>query len=275
MSETEPETEYGIYVYGIVRADTAGGASPRIKGIAGAPLQFVVVPPIAAVVSELPMLRDGHSLEEQLQDPDCTQEMVLEHYRVLQEMAPERTVLPMRFAMLFSSEIALQNALQQHCDGFLDALTRMDGAKEWGVKIFCNRSALEASLQAQISASSVSQNSEAISEGRAFFVQRKRAQLADDRMRKFVEFCVTDSGTRLGVKARAFATLKPQAAMVHGRSDEMVWNGAFLVATSGEDDFFNTLDDLRRENAAKGFTYEVGGPWPAFSFAGRPIDGMT
>lgn len=261
------EAECGIYVYGIIKAGTKLAVIPHIDGIAGSPLRLVVVSSIAAVVSELPMLRDGHTLEEQLQDPDCTQEIVLEHYRVLQELALEQTVLPMRFGMFFSCEIVLRNALQQHFEGFQNALVRMDGAREWGVKIFCSRHTLETSLQDMISASTATQNTAAMSRGRAFFAQRKRAQLADDRMRKIVEFCVTESGTRLATEAREFATLKPQSATVHGRPDEMVWNGAFLVAMSNEDAFFDILDDLRRENAEKGFLYEVGGPWPAFSFA--------
>ena len=61
--------------------------------------------------------------------------------------------------------------------------------------------------------------------------------------------------------------MKFQAAAVHGRADDMVWNGAYLVAKPDEERFFDLIEELRTVLGPRGFHYETSGPWPPFSFA--------
>ncbi len=51
----------------------------------------------------------------------------------------ERTVLPLRFGAVFSDDDGVATALAMHCDALWEALDRVDGAREWGVKIFVIR----------------------------------------------------------------------------------------------------------------------------------------
>src|SRR5262249_53780200 len=49
-------------------------------------------------------------------------------------------------------------------------------------------------------------------------------------------------------------------------ADEMVWNGAYLIARDREDGFFAVIDTLRDLSRPSGFDYELNGPWAPCSF---------
>jgi hypothetical protein len=61
--------------------------------------------------------------------------------------------------------------------------------------------------------------------------------------------------------------VKPlQAPECSGRQDEMIVNAAFLVADENLPAFMAALADIEQEYSDDGFTFEVTGPWPPYSF---------
>jgi hypothetical protein len=259
-----------VYAYGIVRGRNADGHPnlAALAGIDGAPLRLYPAADIAAVISILNIPGGASALATALEDPERAKSMILDHYRVLQFAIEDCTVLPLRFGAVFTGETALAAALEKHRDGFLKALARMNGAREWGVKIFCDRKRFEESLRAETPALRAAETGlAAVGQGRAFFAQRQLARRLDEETRRAIAVCVDEVRKRLAGVVRAETALKIQPSSVHGRTDDMVWNGAMLVAKSGENAFFEAFDALRREKAGRGFSFEAGGPWPAFSFA--------
>ena len=125
MSAAEP----GIYAYGIVHLRDGDNlaSAPSVHGVCGSTIRALPCGPLAALVSDLPALA-GAPLEEVWRDPDRIKGMILDHHRVLQSVADYRTVLPLRFGAVFSDEGRVAAALE--------TLERVDGAREWGVKIF-------------------------------------------------------------------------------------------------------------------------------------------
>ena len=266
---TFPETRR-VYVYGIARANEGGSEPdlPPLKGLEDNPVHTIVGDGLAALVSQVATPADGVSFEEELQDPEQAKRLILEHHRVLQRLLDTQTVLPMRFGALFTDGEKVSEMLHDHRQGLLDALERVEGAREWGVKIFCDCSVLRRHLGEKSSAMLAAQGELAgATQGRAFFLQRRVARLSDEEVERAIAQDVKESRLRLCEIARADASMKFQAAAVHGRADDMVWNGAYLVAKADEESFFDLIEDLRNVHEPLGFHYETNGPWPAFSFA--------
>jgi hypothetical protein len=265
MSAAEPR----IYAYGIFRVrdgdDLAG--TPAVNGVRGSAVRVLACGGLAALVSDLPAPADA-PLDEMWRDPDGIKDMVLDHHRVLQSLAEDRTVLPLRFGAVFCDGVGVATALEQHRQALCETLERIDGAREWGVKIFCDPDALRPlpgwnpdavrAGEAQV---------EAASPGRAFFLRRQLEHRAGQDIREAIVRRVADSHRLLSAAARMAATLHVQPPAVHRRTDEMVWHGAYLVARDRERRFFAAIDGLRDLSAQSGFDYDLNGPWPPSSFA--------
>jgi Gas vesicle synthesis protein GvpL/GvpF len=265
-----PQTQR-VYVYGIMRANQGSKepAVPALKGLADNPVRIIVGDGLAALVSWVTTPQDNTPFEEELKDPEQAKNLILSHHRVLQRLLDSQTVLPMRFGALFTDDDKVTEALHEHRQGLLQALERVEGARKWGVKIFCDRAVLSRHL-GEASPAVLAAQSElaAAAQGRAFFLQRRIERLAEEEAERAIAQGAEESRVRLCEGARADASMKLQPAAVHGRDDDMVWNDAFLVAKSDEGRFFALLDELRKSNRPLGFHYELNGPWPPFSFAG-------
>ncbi len=222
---------------------------------------------LAALISDLGAEGDD-TLTNAFRDPGLVKDMVIDHHRVLQAMVEHHTVLPLRFGAMFASDGGVEAALEAHREALVEALDRVDGANEWGIKIFIDRAVLGGRLgEASPTICAARERIAAASEGRAFFLRRKLEQIAADGIECAIGTCLADSLQSLLATARAAATLNTQPRAIHGRADEMVWNGAYLVARGSEEGFFACIAGLKRANGPSGLAYECTGPWPPSSFA--------
>lgn len=265
MSAPEPR----IYAYGIVRLhDGDDLAAPvPVRGLHGGAVRALACGRLAALVSDLPPQASA-PFDDVWRDPDRIKSLVLEHHRVLHGVVLERAVLPLRFGAVFSGDDGVATTLAMHCDALWEALDRVDGAREWGVKIFCDQDVLHSHLSqdtdgvgagpAQINAPSA---------GRAFFMRRQMEHRAAQDVRDSIIRRIVESGRLLSAAARTAAALRIQPPAIHGRADEMVCNSAFLVAQEQENRFLAVIDGLRDVSPRSGFDYELNGPWAPCSFA--------
>jgi hypothetical protein len=271
-----PTAVQRVYVYGIIRFEAGraeSGALPT-EGLAGQPVGTVARDGLAAIVSVLASSAEGFPLEEQLKEPERARSLVLDHHRVLRRTIDDRTVLPARFGALFLNEASVADALAEHRRDLVEALERVEGAREWGVKIFCDRAALSRHLAEEAPAMrDIRTELTTATDGRAFFLRRRLDRLGEEETQRAIDRQVTASRRSLHQAARADAAMKLQPASVHGRVDEMIWNGAFLVARPDEGRFFALVDELLQAHGSIGFDYEVTGPWPPFSFADCRLGG--
>ncbi len=267
--QTAPEAQR-VYVYGILRAGEGNRRPnlPPLEGLEDNLVHTIVGDGLAALVSMVVTPADGVSFEEELQDPEQAKRLILDHHRVLQRLLDTTTVLPMRFGALFTDNEKVSDALHEHRQGLFNALERVESAREWGVKIFCDRSVLDRHLSKASPAVLAAQNElTAAAQGRAFFLQRRIERLSEEEAERAISQGAEESRLRLCTGARADASMKLQPAAVHGRADDMVWNNAFLVTKQDEERFFALIEELRKANRRLGFHYEINGPWPPFSFA--------
>ena len=98
-----------------------------MTGVDGAPLDTVDYRSLSAVVSEIETM-----------EPERTDENATTHDEVLRAVLQSdggRTVVPMRFGMVFKTENALKNVLRNGRVAFRRSLNDLDGMVELGVKL--------------------------------------------------------------------------------------------------------------------------------------------
>lgn len=263
MSRPDPHAPSGparIYVYGLIRlADDDGSRLPL--GIDGAPVHIVAEGEFGALSSCLP-----GDLDKEMLDPDAAKNAVLAHHGVLQAASDRETVLPLRFGTVFSDDAGIRTALAAHHGVLAAALQHLQGSREWGVKIFVDRDVLSRGLSSPALIDAEQELAEA-PQGKSFFLKRRIAEMRDAESERAIAHDLASIRLQLCEASRGEAAMNCQTAAVTGRSDDMVWNGAYLVARSAEAHFFAVVRCLEEMFEARGYHCAINGPWPPFNFA--------
>lgn len=124
--ETPGRRVLGSYVYGIIRADTRlpDGLEPIENGDTQGGLGLVTTDALAAVVSDVPIDR-----------PLGTRRDLMAHEQVLNAIAQDSPVLPMRFGAVVTDDDAVTDELlAPHQDYFVRALDSMEGLTEFSLR---------------------------------------------------------------------------------------------------------------------------------------------
>ncbi|WP_253738027.1 GvpL/GvpF family gas vesicle protein [Halohasta salina] len=112
------------YTYGVIEQ---APLDIDVTGVDGAPIDTVDYRSLSAVVSEIGTI-----------EPERTDENAAAHDEVLRAVLQSdggRTIIPMRFGMVFKTENALKNVLRNGRVAFRRSLNDLDGMVELGVKL--------------------------------------------------------------------------------------------------------------------------------------------
>ena len=263
--------QVAYYTYAIARRKP--GANLDAQQIVGVdphhPVQEIAQGDLLALVSAVSLAEyDLKALEVHLQDRTWLEFLAMAHQRVMTELLERYTLLPLKLCTLYIDEERVRAALDEHAAPFGAALDRIAGAVEWGVKAYCDKAALVA--WAEHSAPQLSQLAKSVaaaSPGAKYMLekrlQRAAQQASDDLRRSYAQA----SHNLLAEHARAAEQNPPQPQQIHGHSDDMVLNGAYLVDESDVDAFAAVIEELRTQYGPCGFSFELTGPWPAYSFS--------
>ena len=92
---------------------------------------------LTVLVSDVNMAEFGEAaLRENLENMKWLDEVAREHHYVIDAAARLFPLLPVRLATVYSGDEALRAALAEHNAQLLDALRRVGGRVEWGVKAY-------------------------------------------------------------------------------------------------------------------------------------------
>jgi hypothetical protein len=246
-----------VYAYGLVRLPFVGAADLP-AGISGGAVRLIVEGDLGALISTV-----AAAFEVELQDADAAKGAVLSHHVVLLAASAHQNVLPLRFGTVFCDEAAIRAAMIAHAANVVEALHQLGGAREWGVKIFCDRAVLGGMLETRSPTLAALQN-ELLSapQGRAFFLTRRIAQAREQEIDRALAQDLDYSRRSLCEVSRAEAAMRLRAG-----TNEMVWNGAYLVPAGAEARFFAGIEALKETFASRGYRCDVTGPWPPYNFA--------
>jgi hypothetical protein len=211
-----------IYLYAI--AEELAELPPG-PGIGGAPLGRRSVEGLDLVVSEL----DG-------EPPEAAEESVLAHARTVEGLlARSGALLPARFGRAFADEGALEEAVRARLPALREALVRVRGCVELGVRVVA-----EERPAAPPAAT-----------GRAYM----EARLAE-----------TEAAERLARELHEpLAALARSSAHAVGKTPRLLLSAAYLVEPGEVEPFRRRVAELERAHPELDFACT--GPWPPYSFA--------
>jgi hypothetical protein len=216
-----------LYLYAITHAPPALPTDRR--GLSGAPLAAVIERELAAVVSSV---ESG--------DIDPTETTLWEHEAVCEALMETGTVLPARFGLLFSEEGALRDELRTRHIELRDALARVAGRVEVGVRI----------LRQDGSDSRASEPSGAERPGTAYLT----ARVAEHRRARELAESVHEALAPLAAESRRQVVGGPA----------LIMNAVYLLDRESASSFREKVERLAGEHTVAKFICT--GPWPPYNF---------
>lgn len=269
LSEELREAMLGLYLYGIVCADVR--LSGDLPGVDRSGNVFLLEGnELAAIVSSVPLEEFGEEpLRENLNDVAWLEEKARAHEQVLETLLESTTVVPTRLCTIFHDEKQLREMMSRQAPALLDALRRLEGKAEWGVKVFAERGALERAAEAR--AREGGEDGPA-TPGVAYMERRRREARARDNAEEVADGWAQEIHERFARRA-AEALLNPlQRRELSGHDGDMLLNGVYLVEDRQVEPLRALAAELADEYRARDVALELTGPWPAYNFVKSSIE---
>jgi hypothetical protein len=254
------EAGSGRYLFAVTRGlgdtDLAG-----VTGMRGAALALVRHRDLEAVVCDVDLAEFGEAaLARNLEDLAWLEEVARAHNDVVFAAASRGTVAPMRLVTIYADDDSVRTRIEELHDRLTEALDRVEGRREWSVKVFTT-----ASGPARADEDAPAAVGSGPGSGAAY-LRRKREQAT--RRQAAREQSIELAGKvhdELAARAVATRQLAPQDPRLTGHTETMLLNGAYLVPIDEGEQFRATVDRLGTLHPE--LTLEVEGPWPPYSFA--------
>jgi hypothetical protein len=267
----EPSAERGYYVYGVASAREAS-LPDALEGVApGAPVELIEEAGLAAIASRVSMAEFGEAeLHENLNDVAWLEATARTHERVLDDALARMTVVPMRLCTIYRNEEQVRKMLAGEQEVLLDALDRLDGKTEWGVKLFAEEGALERAGAADEGGGALEDGG--ASAGAAYLERKRRAAHAREDADVLAGEWAEEAHVRLAQVASEALQNPLQRPEVSGHEGEMLLNGVYLVDDGDAEEFRRVVEELDAGFRPRGATVELTGPWPPYNFVKGSIE---
>ena len=254
----------GWYSYGVVATHGPGPSSWPAAVDSRHGVERIEHASLTALVSRVPLSEfDERPLQERLNDLEWLERAIRAHESVVEQALASGPVVPFRFCTIYRTEAELRKFLTEREQDLTELLRRLEGRFELGVKAYVD---LETLTRALAEDNTAERNTEPVAAGRAYLLRRQRERAAEQERARFLAECASRSHERLLEGAEDGRANPPQARELSGRHEEMVLNGAYLVADEGRG-LEAAVDALRAKYARYGISFEITGPWPAYNFA--------
>jgi hypothetical protein len=267
LSEQIRAEAFGFYLYGVV--DPTVRLSGNLQGVDPEHEVFLLEGnELAAIVSRVSLEEFGEEpLRENLNDAGWLEEKARAHEHVLELLLDSTTVVPMRLCTIFSGEKQVREMLGRERAALVDALSRLEGRAEWGVKVFVAPEALE-----RAAAEGAGGGPDALQPGAAYMARKREQARAREGAQELGDQWAQQIHGRLSQEASE-ALLNPlQRREVSGHDGEMLLNGVYLVEDAEIDRFRELVEDLRQDYREREVAIELTGPWPAYNFVMSSIE---
>lgn len=233
------------YVYAVCRP-FGGALQAQLTGVAGDPPRLLTHHGLVAVVSHVPEADFApEPLRAHLEDSDWLTTTARTHQSVIDALTAVTTPLPLRLTTVFRDDSAVRVMIEAREEDFRRTLDRLEGRVEWGIKVYVDAGAPEASDQPGT--------------GREDRPRSRRDSVAEDYARWLHE--------TLRAHAEAARLHAPQNAELSAAPGRNVLNAAYLVTRAESEDFVELVD--RTKVDTHGMRVDLTGPWAAYSFTGE------
>ncbi|HKX13995.1 MAG TPA: GvpL/GvpF family gas vesicle protein [Propionibacteriaceae bacterium] len=245
-----------VHAYGVVAADELLTQFP--PGIADTTVWVHSAESLAAIVSLLPVEGFGVAdWERNATNVGWLEPVARQHHDVLQHAAmTAAAVVPLRLPSLYGNLESLTDTLREAGDLLNRDLRRIEGKVEWAVKVY-------RTAEAQNPAASMPSTS-----GRDYLLARSRDLSARSSAQEALREQVREIHEALGQVSAEYVRNQPQDAVLSGRKEQMLLNGAYLVRRTDQARFVELAGEIADNSSTRGLSIEVSGPWPAYNFTG-------
>ena len=244
-----------LYLYGIIQDNQEQRWS--LTGIGGAPAIYTICHDgLSAIVSEGSM--EIHK---------TTQENLLTHNRVLEEVMKAYSVLPLRLGTVARSEAEVRAFLQKAHRPLRDALGQMEGKVEFDVEAEWNGDEIFRLINEQ---------DEKIRKYKEHIVATGKRVGLDEQMAAGMMVANAINQQKAQFAKAIEAELKPwseRASSLKGRTKETVFNAAFLVHTEQTKPFEEAIYRLG-DWYGQILKFRYAGPLPCYSFVNLHVLGV-
>jgi len=236
-----------IYVYGIAEGRVP---PPEIaEGIDGrSPVEAVPCGSMTCFISRVDATEFGDELSVNMENLNWLASAGVRHQQVVAAIYGRASILPARFATMFSTDTALAEDVRRRKRELLAAFKAVKGADEYGIKVF----AVPASAQAGPPAASGKE-----------YLERKSQQLQARPGRK-----PTPELEAVMASLKRIATDSTAGGKASAGQPNLVYQAALLVARSRRKKLEAVLADAT-EQLRPQYRIECSGPWPPYSFVKR------
>jgi hypothetical protein len=250
------DTGMGVWVYAVCASIDEASLVP-VRGVDGESVRTVGTAGLTAVVGSVDLAIFGEDgLRRGLNDLVRLEAIVRAHHHVIQAISRNRPAVPARIPAVYDNDGRVRAMLREHGHTLANALDRIDGRQEWGVKAYGRR---DAELVGP---------PEPRAESGTAYLQRKRAGLsAQADRRRDVSVGADAVHAQLSESAEAVRLHRPQDPALTSDGRWMVLNGSYLVDEARAEAFRTAATTLAREHPE--LTLELTGPWPPYSFVGE------
>jgi Gas vesicle synthesis protein GvpL/GvpF len=270
LAERARDTATAHYVYGVVPAGAT--LPPDLIGVEPtAPVEQIGQGGLAALVSRVPLAQfDEDSLRANLGDVAWLEEKARAHEAVLEAALARTAVVPLRLCTVFEGEKQVREMLVREHGVLGDALERLRGRAEWGVKAYADRGAVE--REALKEAAGEEDEVADMSAGTAYMNRRREEARARERVEEIADTWARAIHGRLETIATE-ALLNPlQRPELSGHDGEMFLNGVYLVADADASAFRTAVEEMADAFDRRGVEIVITGPWPAYNFVKSSIE---
>jgi hypothetical protein len=269
--DTAPPADHGeaLYLYGVVSADeppptTVAGVIP------GGPIETVAHEGLAAVVSRVPLSEFGDEhLKRNLERMEWLERTARGHEAVIENVRAQSTMIPMRMCTLFRGTDSVCEMLAREAEPLADALGRLVGRSEWGVKALADVARIHVALSSKTAPVTPDDDREA---GRRYLEGRQAERRVAREVDRWLHTAISEAHETLGAAAAMSLRNPLQSPELSGYEDEMVLNGVYLIADAAFDRFRTRVDELNERYTPIGLRLELTGPWPPYNFVSLPED---
>ena len=255
---TQDTEGHAWWAYCVLDAQRAADAS-GLEGIDPAgPVEAVIEGGLAAMVSRVPLAEFGDdTLREHLEDIEWLERIARAHEAVLEGALSKADIVPLRLCTLYRDLDGVRAALRERAGALASGLAAVDGASEWGVKVF---------LVAERAAPAAAAEQLGSSSGAAYLADRQRERRLAEGVHELCASCSEEVHRTIAQIARQERLNPVQRPEAHGRQAEMILNAAYLVDSERAEDLRRAVGQLDERWEPEGLAVELTGPWPPYNF---------
>ncbi|EME22226.1 GvpL/GvpF family gas vesicle protein [Rhodococcus triatomae] len=250
----------GVWVYAVTWSPPPEVTLP--PGVAGEPVRTVDTAGLTAFVGTVGLDDFGEeALRRHFEDLDRLEVVARAHDAVVAALAHDTVTIPLRLATVCADDGRVRALLTEHGTAFADALRRVTGRSEWGVRAFADPEGHE---------SGAPETGGGGGPGARYLAQRRHAMTAREAYAQAVSGDADRVHTTLAELAAAARQQPPTSPVLTGTREWMPLNGSYLVDNAQANRFAETVTSLDR--TLDRLRLELTGPWPPYSFAGIDAD---